>query len=258
MMKTMVTYRFLLKTTLLVLITLALAPWYFLLLLLFFRWRYRVGPKLVQFYSRACLRVLRVRIDQIKNSGTTEKLRKGALLLANHVSFLDIFVLSAEFGTVFLSKSEIKYYPIIGQIAWLMGVIFLNRDASHERLRVLRTIAGRCTEQIIAVFPQGTTGSIADRLPFSRGIFKVTELNPEIALLPVTLFYKEDTAIAWKKPASLRDNLLKVCGQDTIHIRIFIHKPVTIADYRGRTASQVCRSVEKTVLEPLQKEYDID
>lgn len=255
-MKAMVIYRFWLKTTLFILVTLILAPWYFLLLLIFYRWRYCIGPKLVQFYFKICLLVFQVQIEQVKNYGVRNKNGKGLLILANHASFLDIFVLSAQFGTVFLSKSEIKYYPVIGQIAWLMGVIFLNRDASHERVRVLSAIADRCTKQVIAVFPQGTTGGISEQLPFNRGIFKVIELNPGLSLLPVTLHYKEDAAIAWKKPQSLRENLMKVCSLNKIHLKILIHDPVTIEDYRDKTASQVCKMVEHTILEPLRAKYE--
>jgi 1-acyl-sn-glycerol-3-phosphate acyltransferase len=256
MMKAMYIYRFWLKTTLFFLVTLILAPWYFLLLLIFYRWRYCIGPKLVQFYFKICLLVFRVHIEHVKYDGIKNKNGKGFLILANHASFLDIFVLSAQFGTVFLSKSEIKYYPLIGQIAWLMGVIFLNRDASHERVRVLSAIAGRCTKQVIAVFPQGTTSGISDRLPFNRGIFKVIELNPGLSLLPVTIYYKEDAAIAWKKPQSFRENLIRVCSQDRIHLKILIHDPVTIENYRDKTASQICKMVEHTILEPLRAKYE--
>jgi len=247
--------RCVLKISLFLSVTLILAPFYFVILLIFFKWRHRIGPKLVQFYSKLCLLVFRVQIDQLKNYDILKNDRKGMLILANHASFLDIFVLSALFGTVFLSKTEVKYYPVIGQIAWLMGVIFLNRDASHERLRVLNTIADTCSDRILAVFPQGTTSRIFEQLSFNRGIFKVIELNPDISLLPVSLYYQEDDIIAWHKPQSFRENAMLVCAHGRIHIKVIIHNPVTIEDYQGKTASQICKMVETTVLEPLQKEY---
>jgi len=244
-----------LKTTIFLFVTLILAPFYFLILLLFFQKRHCIGPKLVQFYSKTCLFIFRVHVDQVKNYGILKKDRKGSLILANHASFLDIFVLSALFGTVFLSKAGVKYYPVIGQIAWLMGVIFLNRNASHERLRVINTIADTCSDRILAVFPQGTTSRISERLSFNRGIFKVTELNSDISLLTVTLYYQEDDTIAWHKPQSFRENAMKVCAQKRIHLKVIIHHPVTIEDYQGKTASQICKMVETTVLKPLRGEY---
>jgi 1-acyl-sn-glycerol-3-phosphate acyltransferase len=245
---------FYVKISIFLIVTLFLAPLYFFILLAFFPWRHRIGPQLVQRYSKLCLAIFRVAIDRA-NSQFYEQRGKGMLIISNHASFLDIFVLSASFGSVFVSKEEVKYYPIFGQIAWLMGVIFFNRTASHERLRVLNTITSTCSDRILVVFPQGTTSRVTERLPFNRGIFKVTELNPDISLLPVTLHYKDDAEIAWHKPQSLKENAMRVCARKRIHVRVITHDAVTIEHYRDKTASQICKLVEQTVLEPLQKEY---
>jgi 1-acyl-sn-glycerol-3-phosphate acyltransferase len=162
-------------------------------------------------------------------------------------------VLSAGFGTVFVSKGEVKYYPIIGQIAWLAGILFLDRSSSRERRRILKTIACNYSNRVLTVFPQGTTGSVTDRLPFNRGIFKVAELNSDIVLLPVTLRYEEDKEIAWSRPQSLKENSARVFAQRKIRVTVTVHDPVTADDYRGKTTDQICRMVEETVLGPLKK-----
>jgi 1-acyl-sn-glycerol-3-phosphate acyltransferase len=248
-------FKFYLKTSIFLIVTVTLAPFYFFILLIFYRWRQSIGPKIVQFYSKICLLIFRVNIEQVKNYEIIKKRGKGILIISNHASFLDIFVLSALFGSVFVSKAEVKYYPIIGQIAWLMGVIFLNRNSSNERQRVLNKIVNKCSNRILVIFPQGTTSRLTERSPFNRGIFKAIELNPDISLLPITLHYKEDAEIAWNKPQSFKENAIRVSAQNKIHIKVIIHNPVTIDDYRGKTASQICKMVEQTVLEPLQKEY---
>lgn len=241
------------KAALCLIITLLFAPVYFLILLIFYVWRERVGARLVQFYSRICLFIFRVKIEA-KEEGTFKK-RKGILIISNHVSFLDIFVLSSLFGSLFVSKAEVKYYPVIGQIAWLSGVLFLDRSSSVGRLRILNTIVNECADRVLAVFPQGTTSSISKRLSFQRGIFKTVELNPEISLLPVTLRYKEDDEIAWCNPQSLKENVIRVGSQEKIHVRVTTHSPITIADYEGKTTSEICEMVEKTVLLPLDGDY---
>jgi 1-acyl-sn-glycerol-3-phosphate acyltransferase len=242
------------KTSIFLIVTFTLAPWYFLILFIGYKWRERIGPKLVQFYSRICLSIFQVHIEKVIHYHVFKKKKKGMLIISNHSSFLDIFVLSALFGSVFVSKAEVRSYPIIGQIAWLIGVIFLDRNSSNERLRVLNAIVNRCSTQVIAVFPQGTTSRITERLSFKRGIFKVVELNPDILLLPVTLHYREDADIAWHKPQSLKENAMRVCALDKIRIRVTIHEPVTIDDYRERTTAQICKAVEQSVLGALHKE----
>jgi 1-acyl-sn-glycerol-3-phosphate acyltransferase len=244
-------FKFSVKTSLFLIVTLVLSPFYFLILLTCYRWREQIGPKLVQFYSKIYLIIFRVHIEEVRNYEIIKKMRKGILIISNHTSFLDIFVLSSIFGSVFVSKAEVKYYPVIGQIAYLMGSVFLNRNSSKERLKLIKTIANACSDRILVVFPQGTTSRVTEQLPFKRGIFKVIELNPEISILPVSLHYREDAEIAWHKPQSFRENAMRVSAQDSIHVKVIVHNPVSIDDYREKTSAEVCRMVEQIVLEPL-------
>jgi 1-acyl-sn-glycerol-3-phosphate acyltransferase len=244
-------FRFYVKTALFLIITIALAPFYIFVLFIFYARRQSIGAKLVQFYSKLCLLIFRVEVEQDGDFLTPEK-KKRILIISNHTSFLDIFVLSALSGSLFVSKKEVGDYPIIGQIARLAGVIFFERASSRERLRVLNTITDKCSDRILAVFPQGTTSGIEEPLPFHRGIFKTVELNTDISLLPVTLYYKESSEIAWSKPQSLKENAIRVCSQQKIHAKIILHDFITINDYKGKTSSQICKIVEQTVLLPLR------
>ncbi len=240
--------KFYIKTALFTAVTISFAPLYFLILLTFYRWREKIGRKLIQLYSKLCLFIFRVKVRAKKG---LPKKSKGVLIISNHTSFLDIFILSSSFGTLFVSKAEVKYYPIIGQIAWLAGVLFLDRNSSTGRLRMLNTVSKACTERILAVFPQGTTSSAREKLVFQRGLFKAVELNPDISLLPVTICYKEDEEIAWCKPQSLMENATRVFSKDKIHVNVIAHSPVTIADYDGKSTSEICKMVEEIVLKPL-------
>jgi 1-acyl-sn-glycerol-3-phosphate acyltransferase len=243
-----------LKIALFTIVTATLAPFYFFILLVLFRWRWYIGPRLVQFYSRICLSIFRVRAE-VRNKRSFAKRKGGVLIISNHSCFLDIFILSSLFGSVFVSKAEVKYYPIIGQIAWLSGVVFFDRSSAREKTRVLRKIAYNYWDRVLTVFPQGTTGSIADRLPFNRGIFKVTEMNRDTTLLPVTLRYRHDKEVSWSRPQTLKENVMKVSARKEIRVKVVVHDPVTIIDYRGKTTPQLCEMVERMVLEPLQKSY---
>jgi 1-acyl-sn-glycerol-3-phosphate acyltransferase len=241
-----------LKIVLFTIVTVTLAPFYFFILIILYRWRRNIGPKLIQFYSGICLSIFGVRVE-VKNKQPFAKRKGGVLIVSNHSSFLDIFVLSSLFCSVFVSKADVKYYPVIGQIAWLSGVVFFDRNSSRERTRVLRKIAYNYWDRILAVFPQGTTGSIADRLPFNRGIFKVTEMNQDIRLLPVTLRYEHDDEVSWSRPLTLKETAMKVSARKEIRVKVVVHDPVTIVDYRGKTIPQICEMVERIVLEPLQE-----
>jgi 1-acyl-sn-glycerol-3-phosphate acyltransferase len=248
----MVLFKFSVKISLFLIITFVLSPLYFLILLTFYRWRKRIGPQMVKLYSKIYLIIFRVHIEEVRNYEIFKKAKKGIIITSNHASFLDIFVLSSIFGSVFVSKAEVKYYPIVGQIAYLMGSVFLNRDSPKEKLKLIKTIANECSDRILVVFPQGTTSRVTEQLPFNRGIFKVIELNPEISIVPVTLHYREEAEIAWHKLQSFRENAMRVSALDKIHVTVIVHNPVCIDDYRGKTSAEVCRMVEQIVLEPLR------
>lgn len=244
-------FRFFVKSSLCMLVTILLSPFYFLILFIIYPWRMRIGPQMVKLYSKICLMIFCVRIEKVRNREALLNREKGILIISNHASFLDIFVLSSIFGSVFVSKAEVKSYPIVGQIAYLIGSIFLNRDSAKERLRLIKIIANTCADRILVVFPQGTTSRIAERLPFKRGIFKVIELNPGISILPVTLHYREDAEIAWHQPQSMRENLMRVSAQKRIHVTVTIHNLVCIRDHEGKSSAEVCRMVEQIVVAPL-------
>jgi 1-acyl-sn-glycerol-3-phosphate acyltransferase len=250
----MKSFRFYFKTMLFMVLTVTLAPFCFFVLLVLYKLRQRIGPRLVQLYFRICLVIFGIRIQRTETHSAFHSRGKNVLIISNHASFLDIFILSSIFGCVFVSKTDVKYYPIIGQIAWLMGVIFFDRGSSKERIRVLKKIAKRTQAGAISVFPQGTTGRITDRLPFQRGIFKVVEMNPDITILPVTIRYKKDAEIAWHGESFLK-NARKVFARKRIDVKLILHDTMTIKDYKGRTSAQVREILEEKITGELERGY---
>ncbi len=243
-----------LKILIFISITVILALLCLPFLLFLFPWRTIIGPWILQLYSLISLKIFRVHIDRADKIDFSEIKNKGFILTANHVSYLDIFLLSALYRTVFLSKIEIARYPVIGQIAWIIGIIFVDRNSHSDRRKVLLKIARKTQGRILTVFPQGTTGSIKDSYPFKRGIFKTIQLNHKIIIIPVTIHYKEERKIAWGKE-SLYENVRKVCSQPAIHVKITAHNRIAIKDYHGKTVPQISGSVQRRVLSELHKKY---
>ena len=221
---------------------------FFPVLLIFYPWRRIIGPRLLQIASRIFLSIFRVKIEHAGRIDPSLINKKGFIIISNHVNLVDIFLLSALYGTVFVSKIEVMYYPLFGQIGSLMGMIFLKRDSPIDRHAIIRTVADKCTDRIIVIFPQGTTSSLRDPLPFKCGIFKAVEINRDMILLPVTIIYKEDNDIAWTRGQLLFDNLKKICMQRQIHANVKFHKEISINDYNDKTISEVCRMAEERIL----------
>lgn len=227
----------------------------FIIVAVCFPWRRKMGPALLQLYGRISLLIFRVRVDFADKIPVAASKDKGILLIANHTSALDIFLMAALYRTVFLSKEEVRHYPLIGPAAALVGTIFIRRESPFESQKAIRKIARHSSGRIITIFPQGTTGAIEDRLPFKRGAFKTVELNHGTILLPVTIRYKEDREIAWRKSQSLMDNLKAVSAQKSISVKVTIHQPMSIADYTDKTVDEVCFAAQEKVFSLLCADY---
>jgi 1-acyl-sn-glycerol-3-phosphate acyltransferase len=246
--------RLFIRTVLFLILTVVITPVYLVIILISWPWRKSVGQRLAGVYFKTCLLVFGVDITLVGGPPVSAAKGRGVIIISNHVGFLDIFILSALFRTTFVSKKEVMYYPVFGQFAWLMGVVFLRRESPAERYRLIKSIADEAPGRRIAVFPQGTTSTVDTWLHFGRGVFKVVEINPGIVLQPVSLLYEKENEIAWVK-GPLLPNALRVLKEARINVRVFVHRPYTIEDYKEHAASEVCRIVEQTVLAPLKKGF---
>ncbi len=115
----------------------------------------------------------------------------GALLVANHVSWLDIFVINAALPAAFVSKEEVRCWPVIGWLAAKNDTVFLRRGSrGHARLinEEIAAILGR--GKLVAVFPEGTTTDGRSLLHFHAAL-----LQPALAagrpVLPAAISYWE-------------------------------------------------------------------
>ena len=101
-------------------------------------------------WSRGLLRLLNV---TVRIEG--QPVQKGPMLVVvNHISWLDILVMLAAQPVRFVSKSEVKHWPLIGWLATNAGTLYIERDKRRDALRVVHQIAESLRAgQLIAVFP---------------------------------------------------------------------------------------------------------
>ncbi len=127
--------------------------------------RLRLPGRRVLFpaYYRALTRLLRVRINVV---GTPAQGRP-TLILANHVSWLDILVMSTVCPIAFIAKKEVGNWPIVGPTARLQHTIFVDRSRRHQTAEVNAEIAQRLAEgEPVVLFAEGTSNDGNRVLPF--------------------------------------------------------------------------------------------
>lgn len=108
-----------------------------------------------------------------------------ALLVANHISWLDILVMHAARHCRFVSKSDVKHWPLIGRLATGAGTLYIERESRRDALRVVHHMAESLRDgDIVAVFPEGTTGDGREMLPFHANLMQAA-ISAQAPLQPV-------------------------------------------------------------------------
>src|SRR5690625_3934782 len=111
----------------------------------------------IRWWSRQLLRLCRV---QVELQGAPAAQGTAALWVANHVSWLDIFVINAVRGTHFVAKSEIRRWPLLGWLVAGSGTVFIERQrryAIKEVSKQLRTLFQQ--GQVVGLFPEVQTSA---------------------------------------------------------------------------------------------------
>jgi len=145
------------------------------------RWR----DAAVVTWSRLLLLIIGVRLDSVGQPPCTGAgasaggASQGSLLLINHTSWLDVFAIAAVVPARFVSKAEIRRWPVFGSLAVVIGTLFVERGRRHAVMRTNQAVAERLRSgQLIGVFPEGTTTDGSRLLPFHANLVQpAIELN---------------------------------------------------------------------------------
>jgi lyso-ornithine lipid O-acyltransferase len=172
-------------------------------------------------------------------------LTDGGAMVANHASWLDIFVLNAAARVTFVSKSEVAGWPGIGWLARGTGTIFIRRArseaASHQVMLETRMEAG----DRLVFFPEGTSTDGQRILPLKSTLFAAffsDNLKHRIKVQPVSIRYvapdgADPRFYAWWGDMDFGPSLLKILAaprHGAVHVTC--HPPIDVADVPDRKA----------------------
>lgn len=197
-----------------------------------------ITPFVTQAVCKGALAVLGL---PLRISGTPMAGR-GAVV-ANHVSWLDIFVLNAPQRIYFVSKSEVASWPGIGWLARATGTVFFRRDARDARLQKEIFEARLRAGHHLCFFPEGTSSDGVRLLPFKPTLFAAFfthGLADILRIQPVSLTYiaprgRDARFYGWWGDLSFGRHLVRVLAQPRQgRVELVFHDPVAVADFANR------------------------
>ncbi|XAH22853.1 lysophospholipid acyltransferase family protein [Xylophilus sp. GW821-FHT01B05] len=131
------------------------------------------------------------------------------LLVANHVSWLDILVMQATRQCRFVSKAELRHWPLIGNVATGVGTLYIERASRRDALRVVHHMADSLRAgDVLAVFPEGTTSDGEVLLPFHANLLQAA-ISADAPAQPLGIRFV-DTATGQRSRAAV------YAGADTL------------------------------------------
>jgi len=181
----------------------------------------------------------------------------GSLLVANHVSWLDILAIASCTPAIFVAKSEVRDWPAIGWLASRADALFLERSSGRSLLRVKNRIAALLLERRnVVIFPEGTTSDGSGVLPFRPGLLQAV-VDGARPVQPVAIAYCDADGnpsldAAFIGGMSLWQSLSAICRSGRITVRLAFAAPLAPA---GRTRKELARQARDTIIASITRGF---
>lgn len=180
----------------------------------------------------------------------------GALLVANHVSWLDVVALAAHTPTAFVAKAEVRRWPVIGWLAARAGTQFLERRLGRHLLAFKDRLARMLDmDERVAVFPEGTSGDGSRVLPFRPALLQAA-VDSARPVQPVAIAYfaagAPTDAAAFVGDMTLCQSLAAVLQAEALSVHLVVTAPLASYGRSRKALAREARAVVATCLDSLR------
>ncbi|KAA6224315.1 1-acyl-sn-glycerol-3-phosphate acyltransferase [Streptomyces albofaciens JCM 4342] len=185
--------------------------------------------------------------------------RPGTLVVANHISWLDIPALLAVEPVTLLAKREVGDWPLVGTLARRAGTRFIDRASPRQLPATVAALAGLLRSgRSVAAFPQATTWCSVAHGAFRRATFQAA-LDAGAPVRPVTIAYEQlgtaSTVAGFLGDEEFLSSVRRVVGARGLTVRVTVHPPLLPrpgAHDRRALAALARAAVSRTVREPVR------
>ena len=186
-------------------------------------------------FARGLLAICGVRLYR---TGQPTGWSNPCLLVSNHISWIDIYVVLAQAPVVFIAKSEIRSWPVIGWLIRLSGTIFIQRGSRHALRGVLHQAAARFKSgHAVLFFPEGTTSDGLGLLPFHSNLFSLAQQDLDLPICALTIRYGQrghaSTVPAYIGEMTLLQSMVAILTTPGLSAHCHVHPSFYARDFEG-------------------------
>ncbi len=185
---------------------------------------------------------------------------KGAVMwVANHVSWIDIFILNSCRTTSFIAKSEIRNWPVIGWLVASVGTVFIERGQRHAISRVSKSILELFRQEAcVGLFPEGTTSDGMDMKSLHTSLFEPS-IRDMVPIQPVALVFmqhgKRSGAMAFVGEQTLVNNIWHLLSSRGVMVRVRFLEPLNQPGVPVQaTRTEIAIAIRTAIVHELKKE----
>ncbi|MGO4706524.1 lysophospholipid acyltransferase family protein [Microvirga sp. 2MCAF38] len=225
------------------------------------RFGWRLMHHAPTMFHRVFLSLFGIRV--IEHGSPPDK-RKATLVLANHVSWLDISVIGSLRPLSFIAKSEVATWPVVGLFARLQRSVFLDRQRRKATVEVNGAVAQRLAKgDVMVLFPEGTTGDGTRLLPFRSSIVGAAQAalsDPNVDTLdlqPLAIAYtrrnglpitrRDRPFIAWYGDMELAPHLVEILTGGPLDVVVTWGPSIAIDGHRKQATTAAEIAVRRAI-----------
>jgi 1-acyl-sn-glycerol-3-phosphate acyltransferase len=196
-------------------------------------------------WSRKLLAILRVRVAA---HNAPALIPERCLLVSNHVSWLDIFAVYAVAPSLFVAKSDIRGWPLVGRLVTRVGTLFIERGSRrHARATNERVVAALASGRLVSVCPEGTTTDGRTMKHFHAALLQPA-IDAGAAVLPVALRYRardggETDAAAYIGEMSLVASMWRIACEPGLQVELRFAAAIDARHRQRRELAALARAV---------------
>jgi len=222
---------------------------YAVLLMAFVYPHFNIARRALLFkrWSLTLLKILNVQLN-VKGDRPAA-MPANSVVAANHVSWLDIFLLFTQYYTRFVAKAEVRAWPVIGWLCKKGGTLFIERIRRRDIVRIDQAISqalsgGDC----ITIFPEGTTSDGTFIYAFHSSLLEPAVMS-QSKLFPVALHFCDrngniNTAVAYAGRTTLMESILSILAQQEIRAELIFAEPISLS---GKNRRALARAAETAI-----------
>jgi 1-acyl-sn-glycerol-3-phosphate acyltransferase len=195
--------------------------------------------RLVRRWSARLLRICRVQVERVDGAAPLQH----ALIVSNHISWLDIFVINSLHPCRFVAKAEIRAWPVLGWLVAQAGTVFIARGNRRDLRHIFKGLVDALAQhQRVAFFPEGTTASQGSLPPFHANLFEAA-IDAKVPVQPYALSYLDGAggwhpAVDYTGETTFVESIFRIIGGEPVRARLACLAPIEATGAHRRELAQ--------------------